>query len=311
MDKPENFVGRDLTDLFDISFFFMPPLVWHRDLFKQRVRELYSRFTNASDPNYYFNTSYHYRKSVPCEGLFTWTKQIWDSVSKDESLNIPDQQKLLATYRCEHALSEAFLMFNNKAHTIMEDVSRGYVSKFGESMDIIIKEALFHYKQTANKYDRETAQMKYDELVEKIEMKVHGIFLKQLEHITNEMISLFNIKLKKATRHSNHQNECVDNLDQLVRDTAEDVRKQFSVKLDDSMISSKNKELTNKELYWSKMMERLRETTKSVQNEQWMMLLKENEVEFELILTVFVLCCFILFCLVVCVLLFCGNIETC
>ena len=282
LEKPSNFAKYSLEDLFDISFFFMPPLVYYKDLFDQRVQELYSRFANRNDPKYYFDTKYHRQKSVPCDGLYTWTSQIWESVSKDESLNIPDQQKLLATYRCEHALAESFAIFTKNIQAIEQELSEnGYVVNFGNRIDFITKETVEAYNDTGNKYDKDIAQSKSVELVERMESKILQMFHQQLEHITREIIALFGHKLKKGCRRSNSQNECIDDLEGLVKNTAEDVRKQFSMKLDESTITSKNPNLTNKELYWSKMMERLRETIKSVQNEQWMILLKENEVSWK------------------------------
>merc|ERR1712045_327649 len=104
----------------------MPPLVYFKDLFDQKVNELYQRFTNPSNPNYYFNTTYHFSKCVPPEGLSTWTKQIFDAITQDESLNIPDQQKLLSAYRCEHALNESYKIFTESTRLIVDEVKEKY-----------------------------------------------------------------------------------------------------------------------------------------------------------------------------------------
>lgn len=114
IEKPPEFQNTNLEDLFDIGFYFMPPLVYYRNEFNQKVDDLYDRFTNKNSQNYIFNTPYHFQKSVPAEGLPSWTKQIWDAIMSDEALNIPDQQKLLSAYRCEHALevmSFCFFLF--------------------------------------------------------------------------------------------------------------------------------------------------------------------------------------------------------
>ena len=116
IEKPQQYKNTQLKELFDISFFFLPPMVFCRNEFDQKVKLLYDMFTNKNNSEYLFK--YDLKKCVPFEGLYTYTKNIFNSISKDESLNIPDQQKLLSAYRCEHAMNEAFKLYQNKTELL-------------------------------------------------------------------------------------------------------------------------------------------------------------------------------------------------
>jgi len=273
IDRPDQFANTKIADLFDIDYFFMPPLVYYKDLFDQRVQELYNRFTNPSDDNYYFNTSYHFTKCVPPEGLYTWTEQIFNAITQDESLNIPDQQKLLSAYRCEHALNEAYTIFVDETQTIEKIVKEKYVDGFGPKLDEIVAKCVSAYQETANKYDKEEAQAKYMSLVDKIETQIQYLFGFQYKHLVEKVMDLYQYEMKQALPRG----ECVDNLNEVVTRVGESIRKFFSTKIDDCMINTENKRFLDKETYWQETQKRLREATKSIQLEEWQKLCKENE----------------------------------
>eukprot|EP00484_Ammonia_sp_Unknown_P018069 CAMPEP_0197027940 /NCGR_PEP_ID=MMETSP1384-20130603/7789_1 /TAXON_ID=29189 /ORGANISM="Ammonia sp." /LENGTH=822 /DNA_ID=CAMNT_0042456869 /DNA_START=23 /DNA_END=2491 /DNA_ORIENTATION=+ len=273
IEKPESFVGKQITDLFDIDFFFMPPLVYFRDLFHQRVNELYGRFTDASNSKYYFSTSYHFSKCVPPEGLYTWTKQIFDAITQDESLNIPDQQKLLSAYRCEHALNESYAVFTQKTEMISRSVQEKYVDGFGQKLDAIIAECVQIYKATANKYDKEEAAEKYASLVDKIETQIQYLFNFQFNHLVDKVMELYQFEMRQSLPNG----MCVDNLDGAVQSVGEKIRKFFSSKISECMINTENEKFLNKDMYWQETQKRLRDSTKTIQMEQWQLLCKENE----------------------------------
>lgn len=273
IDKPDNFGDTKLTDLFDIDFYFMPPLVYFKELFDRRVHELYARFTNPQDKHYYFNSSWHFSKCVPPEGLYTWTRQIFEAITKDESLNIPDQQKLLSAYRCEHALNEAFQTFTVGIKPIADEVKQRFVESFGSRLDEVIATAMAEYKETANKYDAEEATEKYKALVDKIETQIQFMFNLQYQWLETQVLDVFQFEMDQALPSG----ECVSNLNEVVGRAAESAKKVFSSKMAECMINTENKDFLNKSQYWNETQKRLRERTKNIQLEQWQLLQKENE----------------------------------
>merc|ERR1712232_233568 len=194
-----------------IDFFFMPPLVYFQQDFDAKVQELYARFVDPSSPKYYFNTRFHFQKCVPVEGLYTWTKQIFSAITEDESLNIPDQQKLLSAYRCEHALNEAFECFSKATANLATQCKSEYVDGFGEKCDDAIKAAITIYKETANKYDKEEANEKYAPLIEKIEQQIQILFSCQYKHLNEKLMDLYRHEMAQSLP----TNACVDNLSEI------------------------------------------------------------------------------------------------
>eukprot|EP01084_Bolivina_argentea_P058433 106716_1 len=283
IDKPEHFNKKQISDLFDIDFYFMPPLVYFRQLFDEKVVDLYARFTNPSHPNYYFNTTYHFRKCVPPEGLATWTKQIFEAITKDESLNIPDQQKLLSAYRCEHAFNESCTMFKEAIGAIQSSVQTEYVPSFGRALDAILANVIGKYKETASKYDAEVANEKYVQLVDMMETQIQFMFGFQFKHLLDKVQQIYlhqmNSELSGVT--GSGASCAVDNLAAIVERVGEDVRKFFSNKMEECVITIDDAEsgsapLINRDMYWKETQKGLREVTKQIQAEQWQLLCKEN-----------------------------------
>eukprot|EP01084_Bolivina_argentea_P146674 256752_1 len=273
IDKPDTFNNTNIRDIFDIDFFFIPPLVYFKQEFDESINDLYNRFTNPSHEKYYFNTNYHYSKCVPPEGLYTWTKQIFDAITSDESLNIPDQQKLLSAYRCEHALNESFEIFEQETLEINKQVKEKYIDGFGKKLDKIIEKCVFEYKQTANKYDKEEANEKYKSLVDKIETQIQFLFNFQYKHLVEKVKELYYYEMSQNLP----KGQCVNNLELIVNNVGENVRKFFSNKIEECMIKTENKTFLNKDMYWKETSSRLREASKTIQAEQWQFLCKENE----------------------------------
>jgi len=273
IEKPDTYSKALLTDMFDMDFFFIPHIIYETNLFYERIGELFSRFTDSQNKNYYFGSSYHFRKSVPAEGLYTWTKQIWDAITSDESLNIPDQQKLLSAYRCEHALQESFEKFQELCKDIESEVQKGEVKEFGKQLNEIINECLEMFDNTAHKYDAEVSNEKRLNLTEKLEIKIQYLFMKQQEHISHKIFNLFEEKLN----HRLPKHECSDNFATIVNQIIEECRKMWFDKIESSLIETDNKQLVDKDMIWKNVSERIHELTKGAQMEQYNFLQKEFE----------------------------------
>ena len=192
---------------------------------------------------------------------------------QDESLNIPDQQKLLSAYRCEHALNESYKIFTESTGLIVEEVKEKYVEGFGRKLDEIIARCISEYQETANKYDKEEANEKYISLVDKIETQIQYLFSFQYKHLTEKVMDLYEYEMKQALP----KGICVDNLEDVVSRVGENVRKFFSNKIEECLINTENKNFLDKDVYWKETQKRLREATKSIQLEEWQLLCKENE----------------------------------
>eukprot|EP01083_Nonionella_stella_P020617 57183_1 len=276
IDKPEHFDGVQISDLFDIDFYFMPPLVYFKQVFDDKVVDLYARFTNPSHPNYYFNTSYHLSKCVPPEGLAQWTKQIFDAITSDESLNIPDQQKLLSAYRCEHAYNESCAMFKQSIQPIKDEVRESYVERFGSKLEAIIGKVIGRYKETACKYDAEEANEIYVQLVDKMETQVQFMFSLQYKHILEKVEETY---LHQMNAQVPSTGDCVDDLNAIVTRMTDNARTFYGSKVDECRIQNV-KEIgaaIDAEVYWKETHKRLREVTRSIRAEQWQLLCRENE----------------------------------
>ncbi|ETO23075.1 hypothetical protein RFI_14110, partial [Reticulomyxa filosa] len=275
IDKPNMYRHVQLTDMFDIDFYFIPHIIYERECFDERMEDLFRRFTDPTHKKYYFRTSYHLKKSVPAEGFYTWTKQIWDAIVADEALNIPDQHKLLSVYRCEHALQESVDKFQCLCYSIESEIGQGEVKDFGRRLTEMMYECITLYDTTARKYDAEVSDDKRFGLMEKLESKIQPLFLGQQEHINHKVLTRFKEELHSCL--PNH--ECSIHFDQIVKSVIENCRKMWSSKMNDSLIDTYNKQFVDKDAFWKGPLERIRELTKGAQMEQFSLLQKEFEVK--------------------------------
>ena len=86
-------------------------------------------------------------------------------------------------------------------------------------------------------------------------------------------MDLYEFQMKQALPRG----QCVDNLELVFNNSAENVRKFFSNKMDECLIKTANKKFRDKEGYWKETQKELREKTKNIQMEEWQKLQKENE----------------------------------
>lgn len=96
--KPEKFADKKASDFFELEFAFMPHKVFQPKEFEDNVAELRTRF-NVGAPNSLFLEDSG-DKNVPMDGLSYYMEQNWASIRSNKELNLPDQRKLVAEFRC-------------------------------------------------------------------------------------------------------------------------------------------------------------------------------------------------------------------
>jgi hypothetical protein len=68
-------------------------------MFNQATSVLRERFTNPTSPGYVFSKEYN--KNIPLDGFSFFCKGIWERIESERDLDIPNQQTLLAQFRCD------------------------------------------------------------------------------------------------------------------------------------------------------------------------------------------------------------------
>jgi hypothetical protein len=95
--KPEKFANNVAEDFFDLEFEFMPNKMFCPKDFKESVGNLRTRFDVGSNNSLFLEKS---SDNVPLDGLAFYMEQNWASIRSNKELNLPDQRKLVAEFRC-------------------------------------------------------------------------------------------------------------------------------------------------------------------------------------------------------------------
>merc|ERR1719334_1416609 len=138
IEKTESFKDSTIDDLFMIKYFFLPPMHYEQDAFKRAVKDLRQQFVDPRNENFLFDRESHYSKSVPMNGLYQYCLQIWDAVYNDEALNIPDQQKLLASWKGSSVIRDVIEEFVEELKPLLDTLETEMVKDLGKEISGII-----------------------------------------------------------------------------------------------------------------------------------------------------------------------------
>ncbi|GIQ88126.1 plant root hair defective 3 protein, partial [Kipferlia bialata] len=120
ISKPEDYAAAQLSDFFDLDFTSLPhindsfdldftslPLIkYEAQMFDEQVLALRDRFTDKDHSQYIFKEEYSASRSVPVDGLSLYASGIWDVIQDNKDLDIPSQQEMLASLRCDELATE-------------------------------------------------------------------------------------------------------------------------------------------------------------------------------------------------------------
>lgn len=255
ISKPEMFKNSSVEDIFSIDFEYLrafdidSPENFYNDC--SRFSEI---FTNPNNPKSIINTGFHFRKSknVPTSALHEYMKQIWESVKKQERLNIVSQKASLTNSLCEKRLEKIFSEFMDNIRSLSSDLGSGVVDDFGPTCSNKLKLALSNYdseiftnESELQDKESEVGKIKFNrrsQLEHKILEFIDHMFERQMRHASNLIVNLFEKSLQKEMPTDGtataHFNAAVANADLIART-------EFERILNDSKIGGIDFDLEN------------------------------------------------------------------
>lgn len=103
--QPEKYEGKLIEEIFNFEFAFLPHKILKPTEFSETCQILAKRFIKVDNSIFNPKTS---SKIVPQDGLAMYLESIWSKVASNKDLDLPNQQELLAQYRCDELAQEAF-----------------------------------------------------------------------------------------------------------------------------------------------------------------------------------------------------------
>jgi len=195
IEKPASFKESTIDALFTIKFFFLPPMHYEQEAFKKAVRDLRQQFVDPQNENFLFDRESHYSKSVPMNGLYQYCTQIWDAVYNDEALNIPAQQKLLASWKGSSVIRDVMAEFVVELKPLLNTLETEMVKELGNELSGAFHNALEKFNERCQGYAEEEVTAKQVELKALMMVEAKEVVLKHLEFVHKEVADRYEKQL--------------------------------------------------------------------------------------------------------------------
>jgi len=223
IEKPANFRDKNVDKLFTIKFFFVPPMHYEPSEFKQAIKNLRAQFIDPGNENFLFDRDTWHSKSVPMGGLYQYCVQIWDAVYNDEALNIPDQQKLLASWKGSSVIRELMEEFIEELKPILVTLETEMVHGLGKMLSEVIARSQERFTERCRGYAEEEVLAKQVELKSQMHTEAKEVVLKNMEFVHRAVGDQYEKELIAALP----QDMCSSNFMQCVKEATKDALQLF------------------------------------------------------------------------------------
>ena len=102
--KPEQHKELAYTDVFSVEVFTLSHFVYKKDDFLSDIKVLRKKLTDKSDSSYILKGNNP--NNVPVDSMFNYMKGIWEIIEQNKDIDIPNQKRMVANYRCQEIKDE-------------------------------------------------------------------------------------------------------------------------------------------------------------------------------------------------------------
>jgi len=265
IDKPASFQDTAIDVLFTIKFFFMPPMYYEPDAFSQAVKDLREQFIDTQNEKFLFDREIHHSKSVPMNGLYQYCTQIWNAVANDEKLNIPDQQKLLASWKGSTVIQKLMEDFVKELKPLLDTLETERVQGLGKELGTSVASALEKFNESCRGYAEAEVTVKQIEFRAQMKVEAKDVILKHVEYIHKDVAEQYEKDLSSKLP----QDMCSSNFMAEVKVTMKEARKYFWDLFDEvNMEEAKESFVWDPNEFWERTEQRLKEINNNLRISQ-------------------------------------------
>lgn len=188
--KPAQFAHSKAEDFFDFLFTALPHKVLVEEEFNKEVAVLRKRFIDPKEPGFLLRENF--RTDIPADGFAPYAERIWATIKENKDLDLPSQKEMLAMYRCDEILNEAYKNFSTKLLPTKKSIEKGeLVENFGKTVSVIFNEALAEYDEPSSRYHAEVAAKKRQMLSSNMSTELETLYTKILQKLIEKSFSKF------------------------------------------------------------------------------------------------------------------------
>lgn len=188
---PSAYVGRGLSDIFDVRVLLLHSAIYKGPDYDRDISELAEIIRDA-------NKSYADVGMTP-DGLCDYAERIVSTLDTDSSPDVPDDRELRATFSCNEVMKSALEKFRNTVKTWKVSIDSGrIVRNFGAEADRLIDSILQVYEKDGVVFEKTRAfDRKREELKRFLVSDCYALFAKQVLKVRENSYQVFRVRLAR------------------------------------------------------------------------------------------------------------------
>ncbi len=108
--------------------------------------------------------------------MFIYLQQIWETISLNQDLNIPNQKIMVSTYRCNEVKNGVLDQSMSDFNDLRKDLSQNKGVNLRERYNEIIEKSVLEFQNNTKFYDEEIAEKGILELKTKLNKEFESVF---------------------------------------------------------------------------------------------------------------------------------------
>lgn len=192
--KPSRSPQR-ITELFEFEFRLLPSERFEPEGFQKALEEMQAYFLDPAADNYIFEQSAYTRD--PSVSLEDCARKIWERVSKEQAVDMPNEKELMSTFECSNVMRKVFEKYQRNARLWRRETDGGVIiENFGTATSNMVEGTIDVYNKDAASHKGSKAfKRKRDELRDLLDADLYGLFVTQIGKLREITYRLFKDKL--------------------------------------------------------------------------------------------------------------------
>ncbi|CAK89528.1 unnamed protein product (macronuclear) [Paramecium tetraurelia] len=198
--KPDHYKETDFHQLFSVQ---VVTLVYYKmkKEFIEQTNDLHAKLSNQQDPNFIFK-DFDYEKNVRWSDMPQYLSNIWEVISNNKDLNLPNEKILISNMRCQQIKLEALDGVKQLNEDLQNRVRTKLVDNFAQECQTIMNLAFKLYDKDARDYHIEVYKEKEKELKDELVNRFYTYFQKQTEQLKQHYMNTLTENLETLKRES-------------------------------------------------------------------------------------------------------------
>ncbi|XXG68016.1 hypothetical protein AAC387_Pa06g1216 [Persea americana] len=199
VSKPQTHKDTLLSEFFRVEVTALSSCEEKEGQFKQEVRQLRQRFSNAIAPG---GLAGDRRGVIPASGFSFSAQQMWKVIKENKDLDLPAHKVMVAAVRCEEISNEKFsrLTSDERWLELEAAVQSNPVSGFGKKLSSILDTYLSEYDMEAAYFDERVRTAKRQQLESKALQLVQPTYHAMLGHLRSRALFDFKNQLEQSLK---------------------------------------------------------------------------------------------------------------